>query len=319
MSETKVSKKQQAKKRNMRNTVIMAVLSVVLLSSATFAWFTLSNTAKITNLSLSVNEASDLMIASVPDSGDPDYNSLLELQVPADTILKPATLGQFDTITTDTMLKDVRDVNDIDKVVAYEAVDTATEVIKEGDTYDEQKSYYYFEKEFYLKSNGTTSLGIALQKGEFTGDKATDGTYVAKNVNDEPVQVTTETEYTAAAALKIAFFNEAGKVLAVYEPNTNNNAGNNADAISATVELADSKTLTGYTENVITQKMDGTFADADTSNVLFNLTSGKDCKVIMRVYIDGEDKECVNQISLSEILGNLKFVTTTTSQTATTL
>lgn len=312
MSETKVSKKQEARRRNMRNTAIMAVLCVVLLSSATYAWFTLSESAKITNLSLSVDEASGVLIADVEEDGSAGvFGSVLELAMPAKTTLRPATLGTFGDITTFSMLKDVRDDNDY--VVGYEALAEGEYTI--ADTPGDAEHQYCYEKTFFMQVQGEDK-GIVLSKAVATDTELTGGTYIGKKVGEDESAVAEKLEATdlhGATALRIAFFNEAGDVLAIYEPNSDSTA-DTTDSISAQKDANSTAALALYENdpatNKIQQSVDGTFTgSADQSGVLFNLKADNECKITMRVYIDGEDTQCVNDIALDDILGNLQFKT----------
>ncbi|MDY5575920.1 MAG: hypothetical protein SPF70_00355, partial [Lachnospiraceae bacterium] len=157
----KVSKKEARRKRNMRNTIMMAVICVLLLSGATYAWFTLSNTAKVTNMTLKVGEASGLQIA---DDNNGNWGSVIELATgTTGAKLLPATM-----VTKGTIQKPIyNDKGEVSQLVA----------LTEGDsmTYEDSisangngKKIYCVTKVFYLKTeqgDANSTFDVFLSKG----------------------------------------------------------------------------------------------------------------------------------------------------------
>lgn len=283
----------------MRNTAIMAALSVALLGGATYAWFTLSNTAKISNLSLTVGEASGLMIApevfDTEGNGKPgEYVSDLALTALDGAVgkLMPATLAKYDQEEEYSILKPTYSGNSI---TAYEKVNTSTEVMTDTENDGE---YYYYEKVFYLMTAGS-KLNIQLTAGSSVIDDTDEGGVA----------------YPACDAIRIAFFDgdsQDEELLAVYEPNSDEDWGTTrTDKVLAGNITATNATL--YSGDLIKQqKSDLTFlsnGEGTNSETLFTLTQSTDRRIIMRVYFEGSDAECCNIISLNKILGNLQFTT----------
>lgn len=303
MNETKtVSKKQKMKKGNMRKTIIMAILCVALLSSATYAWFVLSEDAKITGLSLTVTEAGGLLIApAVLDSSsnlEPGtYSSELKLTDLATAAgkLKPATLGKLTSSDKDVILKPTYS-GEGDKITAYTAAGTG-DVMNENNLTGE---YYYYEKTFFMTTAGT-DLDIQL---------VADGTYVTDNTNPGGSAV----DKPACDAIRIAFFDEDGDLLKVYEPNSEKTWGvGRNDKVSETNVTA-TATLHNNSEGDIKQNSSKAFTTTGVgtnSETLFTLTQNADTQITMRVYFEGNDPECCNIISANKILGQLKFVAVT--------
>lgn len=308
MNETKkVSKKQKTTKGNMRRNILMIILCIALLSSATYAWFTLSDSARITNLSLSVTEASGLLIAGekVEDGNKKplEYASVLDLTALESITAKltPITLG---TLTGESTNKLLAATYDGDKITEYAA---ATKVMTDetSDTAD----YHYYEKVFYLKTSAS-NLNLVLMKN--SSADATDGTYVKDNTSTPGVA------YPACDAIRIAFYDApvdgTETLLAVYEPNADQTWGTTrTDKVSAANIAATNATLFSDTTKTIQQNKAGTFTgsnvNGDNSMIIKKLASGEDNRMIMRVYFDGNDPECCNVISLNKIIGQLKFTT----------
>ena len=67
---TKKQSKGVKRARSMRNVVMMVLICALMLSAATYAWFTLSTSAKVANLSMTVGEETSLLIAPDLTRGD---------------------------------------------------------------------------------------------------------------------------------------------------------------------------------------------------------------------------------------------------------
>lgn len=300
-------------KRNMRQTLIMAVLCIVLISGATFAWFTLSDTARISNLTLTVGEATSLQIAeeNSAKSGPDVYKSELVLKEVGDNVkLLPATVKTVGTVLSPKYVDGA--------VTDTETIDTATEGV-DGTYYTfdganaevSEKNVYYLEKTFYLRTDeGSTSTtyNVVLAKGEglpsagyLTGDSLTGtekGTYMlAKKGTGEPV---------ASSALRISFECAGTTSSGVFEPNTD---------MSGTGSFAtDSRSESDKTTAAIAvkQNKNGTFTEtfdssSTESKTLFTIKGSTDNKIVMKVWVEGTDAQCVDEISMDSIIGSLKF------------
>lgn len=317
MSETKkVSKKERAKKRNMRNTVIMAVLCVALLSSATYAWFTLSDSARINNLTLTVGEVSGLMIAEETSAGKPGtYGSEINLTALTNATgkLMPATLAKLDGAANYAVVKP--DYKDSDIGIEGLVALTDGETMNDSNASSSTGNYYCYEKVFYMKSEGAAA-DVYLVGSAVDGT----GTYV----KDTDPQA--DPAYPAAWSMRIAFFEtdstgSTETLLAVYEPNSDQTFGDRTDKVldadisygTATLwsadEAADAASTVGAN---LQQTLAGTFVNGtgNTSEKLFSLTADTDHRIVMRVYFAGEDNDCCNIISANKIAGQLKFTTT---------
>lgn len=308
MSETtkKVSKKERAKKRNMRNTVIMAILCVALLSSATYAWFTLSNSAKVSNLSLTVGGAGGLMISY---KNDGEFSNELVLPDMGGKKLIPATIGTWND-TLDLYKPTSEDVTDLTPVLAEDKIIYNFA----SSSYDNDPSNAYcYEQVFYLKIADTQTYNIKLNASNLTSNPvkgSTAGTWMVENNNDTLTKSQTS-DLNGVDVLRIAFYTYEGEnpvLEAIYEPN--------ADAtpeVGAGTYIASPGGYTKWTTNVVKQSVTGKFGDGvayndNTSNTLFQMTGGTEpTKVLMKVYFDGDDAQCANGIALEKIAGQIEF------------
>lgn len=308
MNETKkVSKKQKAKKSNIRRNVLMIILCIALLSSATYAWFTLSNTAKITNLSLSVTESGGLLIApeNAGKTGAGDYGDTMELDMTSSNAkLLPATLVEDASVWK--IYKPQYSENEVTDVVALTGSDKALtdEDVKAGGAGAEG---YYYDKVFYLRVNAEGTYNISLK------EKGDDGKGTLLTGKDKTgTDVNSATDLSAVDAVRIAFYNSTGDLLAVYKANSDR-----ADSVvgsmgQATVSATASGKVNKYldVDSIVkaNQKIDGTIEGATSGALkLFTITGNADNKITMRVWIEGSDPQCANDIALTQLAGQIKF------------
>ena len=92
---------------------------------------------------------------------------------------------------------------------------------------------------------------------------------------------------------------------AVYEPNYNVNVNPGIKAETTVgLPVGDYKSLTLQQSNVGEY---ATESDYKSSNELFQIQGNTDQRVIMRVWIEGEDPQCGNGVSLDSIVGQIQF------------
>ena len=79
---------QKAKK--IRSMVMMSLLCILMLSAATYAWFSLSNTAKVSNLTMTVGDVTGLQIAPDENGHAGTFGSSIDFSTITGKLL-PAT------------------------------------------------------------------------------------------------------------------------------------------------------------------------------------------------------------------------------------
>ena len=80
--------------KQMSMSIVMVIVSVVILSVSTYAWFLITNTPKVENISLMADTLGDLKIADIKQDGTHDtYGDKLDLQGKTDvkSYLSPVT------------------------------------------------------------------------------------------------------------------------------------------------------------------------------------------------------------------------------------
>lgn len=302
-NEKKKSKSFTQKAKKIRSIVMMSLLCVLLLSAATYAWFTLSDTAKVSNLTMTVGDVTGLQIArdknAISNENGPDtYGSQLEFGSTSEYQIKgkllPATLANDETTIKKPTYND-------GAVTGIEAVDGSYLTNKSDDN---TKEGYYYETTFYLKSvgkdisvqlaDGTTSEGNELPATgiEVGGEK---GTFVLNASTQKSGAKNGETHIGARA---IRIWLSTGNSEIIYQPNYN---------------LSDGKTYTtasdisGKTAKAPTDKQDknGTFVAEKRGKL--NLLADQNTLVTMRIWLEGTDTACGNEIILEDIIAQLQF------------
>ncbi len=264
--------------KKLRAAIVMALVCVLMLSGATYAWFTLGNTARVNSLSLQVSSEGKLYIGSTEvELG----NKKTEISLASnDTqILYPCTTDA----TGKTMYSPKYES---DKVV------NGAEEIKEA-----QKKDYYYEKDIWLKveetGKGSSENEYAITLGKHTSE---DGTFVEEKAG---------TSGKGAEKCVRVSFTVDGKV-SVYEPNYDlHNIGDKAQDNSG-------KKYMGTTHK---QGAGGTFTGesgevyySGDSSELFRIKANTPTKVTIRVWFEGTDDDCTNAIQNAQITSQLKFV-----------
>lgn len=286
--ETRKTKSLTQKAKKIRSVVMMTLLCVLLMSAATYAWFTLSNTAKATNLTMTVGDTSGLQIA--PDDGS------LESQLKfASSIEFTEVKGKLLPATTTNGKSFLKPDYDDDGSVKATLLDVgANEYLPMNNTETEKEGYYILYT-FWLRSLGADS-SVKL----VAGDGSSTGTYVVYNKTNNQ---TSEPAVSGAGAVRMSFVSSKDTVekVAIFEPN--NDLPTPAGLQVGTDWAKDNNTDSAKTPTV-SQKSDGTIA-SNTS--IIDLKADTPTKITLYVWIEGKDPQCVNQISAQSLKGQLVF------------
>ena len=310
MEENEKKKKKIVKKaKKVRGIVMMTLLCVLMMSAATYAWFTLSNTAKIANLTMTVGEATGLQIAKDVGTGENHtagtYGGVLTFGDSEDGRLYKIT-GKLLPATTEDGITFKKPVYNEDGLISKVEATQNNDILKNNSA-DDAEGYYY-ETTFYLKALGSNPVYVQLKEGTnlpengiFDASKGSTGTYVL-GANGK----TKKSEYYGSQAIRISLTagtNPDPIKTIIYEPNSNVSGtdGTSAEKVSGlTINRA-----TSTSKQLDTGSWDGN----QTETLKISNTDGT--LVTMRIWIEGEDPDCVNEISLNEIVAQLVFETVT--------
>lgn len=275
--------KQNVSRRDVRSQIILVCLCIALLGSATFAWFTVSNTPRVNNLALVAATTGELKIA---DAEAGPYGDELDLATGSGGNMGNVELNPVTT----------QNGRDFYAPAYTESTVTGVESIPEG----ELNTNYVYEKTFWLRAETDTSSVRKNRRFDvyFVGTRSEGGGTFVENASGSD---------WAASAVRISFTLDDGTTF-IYEPNADTNV-NGERAVNG---LPGS--YGGY--STIQQSSNRRFSNSNDNNSekLFTIPENTPTRVVMRVWIEGTDNDCVNEISASDILGQIQFISREAAQ-----
>ena len=312
--ETKKTKSLTQKAKKIRSIIMMTLLCVLMMSAATYAWFTLSNTAKATNLTMTVGKTSGLQIAPDDNGNAGTFGSSIAFE-PVDGKLLPTTTTDADITTGKFKVPHYDGNGAVDGFESEAATGFVGVTVNSNSAPEPEKNQdgYYIMYTFWLKSLGSTSTvklslgtGLDAADGIYDSTKSYGGTYVlTKKANDSETNVV-----PSSAAVRLCFIpgNQAlDSIKAIYEPNSD--LKKETYSLTAGTDFANT---TGSAENLssiastIKHKANGS-VDGNVDGNVISLDADKATKVTLYVWIEGTDDLCANQIAAKDIIGQLEF------------
>ena len=271
-------KKVRVKKGNVSSIIIMIIITSLIMVTTTYAWFTISNTPKVNGLSMTAGTSGSLKIASENNGSPGTYQDTLDFDANYFSSVKLAPVTTADGISfySPTYNDDGTGVTDFKMI-------TATNLLKSVGS-----------ATFYLKAESSqyATFDICLLGG---GN--------ATFVNG------TSALYSAQDSVRVSFTiqDSNGTKTVIYEPNSDATLNSTTRATNA----SGNTTYGGYT--TIAQHSDLSFysngVGSTRSDSLFTINTGEDVKITMKVWIEGMDKDCVNEIAKDTISAAIKFIT----------
>ena len=312
---------QKNAKKGFRVAIYLYVLIILLslLTVASYTWFSISQTPRVSDLYMYVNSPKGLEIALTHDAQEwgqqLDFRDMVDETAP----LRPVTWSnkeqRFYAVTYgfDGRLKDIKSWQPLSD--QYNA---------NRDTY----FGYYIKASFYARTD--TAVKVSLSPAvEVDEGRKSSGTYLigtpiwnaqeilhdnggkgAENAIRVGLRITPVTEGVP---------DETKAVFYIYEPNSDTHI-NGADgykptpSIDGTPNLIDEEhlilqTASSWAEaypverNVVVNEL-GEFT---TSTDLFTLQTGEMVKIDVYIWLEGQDADCTNQIEEAQILASIQF------------
>lgn len=289
---------EEKEKKSLKSRLLMCLLYLAVLSTATYAWFTMNNKPKVLNLALSAAAAGDLLIADDLGGGPGEYGEELDLKTATQKFpMEEVTLNPVTTANGETF---------------YAPIYTGKTVtdVKEIDDLDELNQQYVYEKTFYLKagslknSNGERVARGAMKTYEIMllGPEQSGEEISGCSIRQADGVSSTVAGDTAANSIRVSFEVE-GQEIAIWEPNSDKHNSDTEKAI-------DNVRGTYGDYPTLQQVNDGSFVGGEDGNSekLFEIEEEQDVKVTMRVWMEGTDDDCTNSNELDEIIGNIQFI-----------
>ena len=294
MEENKKKNPDSERKSKLVSAILMAFVCVVMMGGGTYAWFTMSNTARVNSLKLNVAAEGNLRIAKENKGA---YSNWQNVNNNVTWFEDEETVKTLYPCTADTDLVMKKPLYSSEKNVnKLETIDNSEN--------SADKDVYYLEQKFYLfmdeggDTNNATYNVCLVQNDQNATTDDTKGTYFVGGTESDLA------EYCA----RVSF--QAGEAKAVYEPNSDGTIANPTIATTS---------YSGHTPFVSKhqQSKDGAFTHVDSgvkplndgdSDALFTIQGDTPTEVTVRVWFEGTDAQCCNEIQLNDIVAQLKFV-----------
>lgn len=231
----------QKKRRNgkdIRNAFVMLCVTVAMMSTATYAWFTMTDSPTVEGLRMTAASSGGLELKD----NDEDWSSAITVDTNSKKLSPVSVIG-----STDKFGKPRYSGNRVDGV--DEITDTT-----------ELKDNYVAVYEYQIRASGATPVDVGLLGGDGSGT----GSFIVRADEKSATQ-------QAAYAIRVGFKIDNG-TWAIYEPNANQNTGGTKAENGYTGPTSDVKQnsngeFTSDTGNGKTSKKIFTLSDGNEHNI----------------------------------------------------
>lgn len=293
---------------------------LALLVTASFAWFSVSNVARVNEMALYVNADQGLTIAESYATPEEEWGSNLYFPdlISEESPLKPVTWSEENHC-----FKGIRYGYDGRQTNTWRTLSDAENANTSGN------DQYYVYTPFYMKTD--TACTVALTEAiELNDGEAGAGTYVIGTPKwNELTHMHEDAGNGAERAVRIGFLitkvnpntgNAIGtSTFYIYEPNGDSHIDGydqylDTNSIDGTDTLVPPERMIVQTSSIwreaspiqrdVTLKTLGTFT---TDANLFHLSVGEMARVTMYIWIEGQDLDCYGLPNVSELSANIQF------------
>lgn len=295
--------------RDVKNALVMVVVMAAMMSTATYAWFTLTSNATVTGMQMTAGGSSGLKV-STDNTNWYDAVSLEQKDAETDEVIsqvinqvtvKAETDGSFLPNFYKPNYGNVE--NDLG-----ETVTGVTDVVKIDESV-EPLTNYLAKYTYYLKTESETSANVGIviaptpaastAVGLNGGEPLVNGSFVR--------EVGASSTNTAANAVRVGIVVD-GKMY-VYEPNngaSNNGSGAESDYVGTYTPTVVSNATGNITGGVLNTPSETNEDSLEVSQTLFAVNNtGKE--VTMYVWLEGTDADCVDEIKADDIEAQIQF------------
>ncbi len=320
MKNKKTSEEKRQRRKQLTMTISMIIVSVLVISVASYAWYKLTNTPKIVSAEFTADTIGNLQISNVKvvDGADTPkgYTDAIGLFDGVDPAEKAKMY--LSPVTTEDGLTFFKPVYLEGKVDHLEPLDESIEA-----QYKELHTKYIYEKKFFLRAGSDNVdqdkakyydihfIGMSQDEINKTVEfEESTGTFIIKK---------DEGDETAAYSIRISFEFENAEPNAetnnvvIYEPNSEKHITTNGDS-SVIYTNKDGENYGKYktlkqlsTKSFLNDDYNGTEAQ---SGSICTIKEGEDVECTLRMWIEGMDEDCVNQIAADTMKGQIQFIST---------
>ena len=301
----------------------LLLVLVVLLSTATYTWFTLSRTPRVHDLALYINAGEGMLLSADKDVPWEEWSMHLDYSkyMPDNTVLKPVTW--------------------VDSEQRFYAADFGADGRIRGITYalndtvnanGDNPDSYYVKFTFYAKTDNTVDVSLA-EPNEQTGNFVVG---MPEWSSDEIVH--NDGGKGAQSAIRIGFMitkldeqgnlieeeNEPNPRFVIYEPNCDNHVDYTTDyiptpSIEGGEHLVDGtalirQTTTAWLEAMPVQREVVVYKYGDflDETDLFKLNRNQIVQIDLYIWLEGQDVDCTSAIgNAAKIIAGIQFNATT--------
>lgn len=285
--------------RDVKNALVMVIVMAAMLSTATYAWFTLTNNATVTGMQMTAGGSSGLKVSKTGNDGDwHDAIDLTQTDENGDVVtqqINQVTVQESGGSFVPTFYAPV-----YSEIGGSDTGVTDITQIAEADITDYVAKYVY-----YLKTEAEESANVGIVVGAMPNADAVTGL----DSNDEPLidgsfVKASDTSDTDSAAYAVRIGLVVDGTMYIYEPNSDGTISGGTQA-----QTSGTAASLGYTSTVISN-MAGevtTGGSDSTSDGLFTVGNTEGKEVTMYVWIEGTDAQCVDQIKADDIEAQIQF------------
>lgn len=296
----------------------LVVILLILLTTATYTWFSITSDPKVSDMVIYANSTEGLQLSTDWESEEwgqtIDFSSLIE----ESSILKPITWSDSEAVFYAAEMGLDGRVSDI-----------SIELNDEENSNRADDNGYYIVGTIYATSEEAVSVELSPAV-EIDGGESGAGTYLIGSPvwNEETIihdNGGSGAEYAVRIGLRITKLDELGNATEeeywyIYEPNADAHVDGSLGYI-ATPSIDGTENLT--TEEQLIVQSSSTWTEADpiekdvtiqslgeftTDTQLFALEAGEYAQIDIYVWLEGQDVDCTNIIgSEAQIFANIQF------------
>ncbi len=298
--------------RDVRNALVMVIVMVAMMSSATFAWFTLTSSPTVAGLEMVAASSGGLVVSDKSNSG---FTNAITLPVDANKLNANGTENPLKLVPVSPQIFNSSYGFSEAKYSGGKVTGLQSKVYTDAELEGKVAKYTYYIK----AEEGTVGVGI------ITGDPdqsnpltVTNNTANAAGTLVRAKESSSDTATAAAAnAIRIGLVVTDVSVtpniadMIIYEPNSDTHHGL---ASPTQAESTYSYDETNFAADIISSGGDGaittggltTNVGETTSKKLFEVGTDPK-KVTMYVWLEGTDTDCVDQIKADEMEAQIQF------------
>lgn len=308
-----MKKNTKKKFRDIRNAVVMMCVMVAMMSTASYAWFTMTDSPTVTGMKMTATSTSGLKVAKADGSGSIDIGTKadaidISVQDEDPKILKPVTLGSkvADDLfqepvyagTKITKLSPIKDTNLENYVAKYTYY-----LVSEADAADEAISIGLICGN--VVENATGTMGVTAGQANLPGSLVRQ-TSESKDASEK------NPTGAIRVGLVVTDYSTGSEKWIIWEPNNDLYVTDQAtDATSfakvdvSAISITETLDASSSQEGELTTGK-GTTSD-NTTQELFTIKKGSQNKIDMYIWLEGSDKQCIDEIQASDLEAQIQF------------